>query len=163
MFTRTLKVTNKGLINAYRDALFQAPDFTRTAVNRTVNSLADELLTYLRRKPGSPHYPLVWTSDRQRRFVIAKLKREGNYPYRRRQKGLAESYHVVVIYLPEGASQIEVQNDDPVTHLYVKGIYQQKMHEITGWDNDRVTFDFYSELMADEVETDLIKAYETVG
>jgi hypothetical protein len=31
-----------------------------------------------------PHYPIEWDSEKQKKFVLAKLRKEGNLPYRRR-------------------------------------------------------------------------------
>lgn len=36
----------------------------------------------LARKPRRPWYPLDWDSDRQRRYVMALLSRNGNIPYK---------------------------------------------------------------------------------
>lgn len=161
MYTSSVTVSNDYLIAAYQELLRHSPAIVLRAVNRTVNRNADDLSRYLRRYPGAPRYPLVWTSERQRRYVLAKLRRENNLPYRRTGR-LAAGYKVIVVYTPATITMIEVRHDSPVPHVYVKGLKQQKMHTYTGWDRDSETIEFYSELMADEVETDLIHTYEVV-
>lgn len=45
---------------------------------------AVELIKYKMQQPGAPPtYPIHLDSDRQQRFVMAKLRRENNLPYRR--------------------------------------------------------------------------------
>jgi hypothetical protein len=42
--------------------------------------LFDRVIRY---QPPAPDYPIKWKSERQRRYVLAKLKRERNLPYKR--------------------------------------------------------------------------------
>ncbi len=56
--------------------------------------LNDTLLTQLRTAPGPPRYPLKWRSEKQRRFVMAKLRRENNLPYKRKSPGLVDGWEL---------------------------------------------------------------------
>lgn len=48
-------------------------------IEETMTGIRDEM-----REPGLPvTYPIEWDSEKQRRFVMAKLKRENNLPYKR--------------------------------------------------------------------------------
>lgn len=52
---------------------------TLEAIKETVGNIQK-----LMQEPGAPiRYPVQWDSEKQRRFVMAKLKRENNLPYRR--------------------------------------------------------------------------------
>lgn len=54
---------------------------------KSAEDAADETLTEIKRQmsaPGQPiTYPVQWDSEKQKRFVIAKLREEGNLPYSR--------------------------------------------------------------------------------
>lgn len=74
-----------------------------------------KMLPRLQTEPGKPGYPLTWRSPKQRRFVMAKLRREGNLPYQRTH-GLARGWKVNVIYAPRGnveITDITITNDVP--------------------------------------------------
>lgn len=74
-----------------------------------------KMLPRLQTEPGKPTYPLTWRSPKQRRYVMAKLRREGNLPYQRTH-GLARGWKVNVIYAPRGnveITEISVTNSAP--------------------------------------------------
>lgn len=64
-----------------------------------------KMLPRLQTEPGKPTYPLKWRSQKQRRYVMAKLRREGNLPYQR-SHNLARGWKVEVIYNPR--SNVEI-------------------------------------------------------
>jgi hypothetical protein len=64
---------------------------------------ATDTITRIMRRPGLPvRYPIKWDSLKQKRYVIAKLRREGNLPYTRtgateqawQNKAIANGYEV---------------------------------------------------------------------
>lgn len=73
-----------------------------------------------------PTYPLRWASERQRRYVIAMLKAQGNLPYRRTNQ-MPRGW---VIERTETGYRIYNTNDAAV-HVYgnYEGARQQPMHE----------------------------------
>lgn len=160
MITATVEVRGDHLLDAYADLMARAPEVTRTEVDRAVNRVAPELLADLRRKPGAVKYPLVWQSPRQRRAYFASNGFGQGIPYRR-SDGLINAYKVEVIYTPGGITSVQVTNDNPA-YPFVKGEFQQRMHAITGWNNDADVFAVWSEVLADDVETGLIKAFYAV-
>jgi hypothetical protein len=93
----------------------------------------------LRREPPTPfvqaggRMPYIrWTSERQRRYVLAKQRREGNLPYQRSHDYI-HGWHVVGDYT-EGLSSIRVYHDwEGAT--FVGGEDQQIFHWDTGWPN----------------------------
>lgn len=71
------------VIVALQDAIAAAP---RTMNKWLQRSLPHNMVTELQREPARPRYPLKWRSDKQRKFVMAKLRKAGNLPYRRTGK-----------------------------------------------------------------------------
>lgn len=53
-------------------------------------------LADLRHEPGKPKYQIEWTSERQHRFVLAKLREENNLPYQRSHR-LSQGWEVAGI------------------------------------------------------------------
>lgn len=113
-----IETLNKRITNAPASA---AKFFTASVLKSVFISDLFQLLT---KNPNAPQYPLTWASDKQRRFVMAKLRRENNLPYRRSSK-LRTSWEVIAIY---GNAQAELRavNDTPYVN-YVMGIYKQPM------------------------------------
>lgn len=78
-----------------------------------------------------PSYPLRWKSPRQKMAVMAKLKAEGNLPYRRTGQ-LAKAWEANV-----KANSIEISNTaqsgGKFIAPFVIGAFQQPFHTDTGW------------------------------
>ena len=80
------------------DALNRAPKIIQATVDGPIMTrLNDTLLTQLQTAPGPPKYPLKWRSEKQRRFVMAKLRREKNLPYKR-TGGLVRGWELVTAF-----------------------------------------------------------------
>ena len=62
------------------------PKMLEIAGNRTLSNAVVEIVRIMRRAGLPIRYPVQWDSIKQRIFVIAKLRREGNLPYSRTQK-----------------------------------------------------------------------------
>lgn len=83
--------------------------------------------------PGRVSYPIRWTSEKQRRYVMAKLRREGNLPYRR-TGNLAEQWSGSQV-----GNQVIIANearDSSTGEFYAQfviGDFQQRFHRNTGW------------------------------
>lgn len=109
-----------------------APRAMRREFDRAQSKIATPILQKLKKKPGPPQYPLEWESERQRRFVMAKLRRENNLPYRRRPNGIVSKWRVV--FKPRGdvAGILIVENPDPAAQ-YLQGDKAQRFHIRTGW------------------------------
>lgn len=88
---------------------------TGETVLRTLRGLSVE--------PGKPTYPIRWQSEKQRRYVMAKLRRERNLPYTRTHR-LSQGWTAVV---GEGMT-IQFVNRSPAA-AYVQGKRQQIMHK----------------------------------
>lgn len=143
------------VLAALADASTRYPGIYNTAVKRNTTRLMNRMLEELRATPGAPKYPLQWASDKQRRFVMAKLRREGNLPYRR-TGALEKSWRADVV-LSEGSGTFSVVNDDP-SSIYVQGDYAQPMHLATGWPQAAPIISKY----ADQLESILIDTWYTI-
>jgi len=59
-------------------------DGSEKAINESLTKVV-ELITEDMRKPGIPvTYPIQWDSEKQRRFVMAKLTKDNDLPYTRK-------------------------------------------------------------------------------
>jgi hypothetical protein len=117
-----------------------------------------QTLQRLQQEPGSPHYPIRWTSLRQKRAFFASDGFGRGIPTRRthalsrgwdvfvniEQIGRIEAYKVALLEfltrLTGGAAPtpppavVIVSVDNPVKYeQYVTGIHQQGFHQDTGW------------------------------
>ena len=93
--------------------------------------LADENLN---KAPRAVVRPLQWQSLRQKRHVIAKLRQQGNLPYRRTgrvRKWLAGMRRDGMLQ-DGGTFSVTLFNEAPYSK-YVYGNRQQPFHQNTGW------------------------------
>lgn len=123
-------VTDTDILDAIADGARQAPALMTVTVRRNLSRLRSRALARLKAEPDAPEYPLRWKSARQRRAVMAKLRREGNLPYQRTH-ALSEGYDL----------ELDTSNDNGVFSLtndtpyfqFVSGDDAQPMHLDTGW------------------------------
>lgn len=107
--------------------------YARREVRPFVSQRVDKTLRREPRQRTWPNdYPLEWESRRQQRYVMAKLRREGNLPYRRTHQFI-HGWHVVATYT-NGLSSIAIFHDSDIEQ-YVTGRRQQRFHTITGWSS----------------------------
>ena len=59
------------------------PGKMEKAGKKTLESAAQTFTNIMQRPGRKPTYPLTWDSEKQRKFVMAKLRRENNLPYQR--------------------------------------------------------------------------------
>jgi hypothetical protein len=75
----SVKVTNGKLVRQGLEKLDQEiPKIGQQRIYNTMLRIRRRLAT----PPRRPWYPLDWDSDRQRRFVLAMLRKRGSLPYR---------------------------------------------------------------------------------
>lgn len=98
------------------------------------------LLRRLGEQPGAPVYPIRWTSERQRRYVMALLRANDNLPYRRTGQ-LSRSWKHTLRLLPQSGI-ITVFSGVPYARYVTGGLDtegdnrytpQQEFHRRTGW------------------------------
>lgn len=101
-----------------------------------VSAIGNQTVVILSTEPGKPKYPIRWTSERQRRFVMAKLKRMGQIPWIRTHKyseaweWFAKSTQTGGLFVIENTAK--TSKGEPLEQ-YVQGIHQQGFHQDTGW------------------------------
>lgn len=115
------------LTNALRDAPAKMRRYIRSELKATAER---RIIKKLRTYPRKPRYPLRWTSERQRKYVMAKLREQDNLPYQR-TGALKRGWEVEVKINPATAFLV-ITNDMPYAQ-YVMGDRQQIMHQDTGW------------------------------
>ena len=128
--------------------------------------LIDELGYYPPRRQYPADYPLEWTSERQRKFVMAKLRRENNIPYRRTYR-LRAGWRVGLSRVGGGFA-FRVENASDYAQFVVGSLakdtsraqaYQQQFHRKTGWvlasDTIAFWFDAFTERLNENVQQEL--------
>lgn len=127
-----------------------------TAYKRAVGRLRQQITEELSREPGKWAGKRRWKSERQRRFVMAKLRRDNNLPYQRSHR-LSKSWTTDLVTGTEGGV-FTVENDTPYMR-FVQGDDAQPMHLDSGWPQEGVIISKYREL-AEEI---LIQTWFTVA
>jgi hypothetical protein len=141
---------------AIADTARKSPKLMATAYDRATRRLRKRLIDDLSVEPPKPTYPLRWKSDKQRRYVMAKLRAENNLPYQR-TGALIKAWKVVLTPDADG-SIMTVSNNAPAAR-YVVGDDQQPFHIDTGWPSAaRVIADYRV-----EAENVLIDTWFTVS
>lgn len=143
------------ILDAIADTALRSPKLMQTAFKRNVSRLRSRILDDLQQDPGPVHYPIRWKSERQRRFVMAKLRSEGNLPYER-TGALQAGYRIVAIDDGEGGI-LQVTNNVPYAN-FVVGDDAQPFHLDTGWRQVGTAIANYRE----EAEDVLIQTWFTV-
>ena len=120
------------VLEALAEALVESPKLFAIRIERELMPDFRQIaLELLRSEPGPPRYPIQWTSEKQRRFVMAMLRRAGKIPYVRTHE-LAQSWQVE--FLRDGDLPGEVVIDNQANAaIFVYGEHQQLFHANTGW------------------------------
>ena len=75
---------NTAIFDGVDEYLSTRPAIVQKISERVYRRHAPAILVLLKRIPGKPNYPIVWKTERQRRFVMAMLtrraKENGRYP-----------------------------------------------------------------------------------
>lgn len=126
-----VKVTvDLDILDAIADTAQKSPKLMQTAYNRNTRRLRSRVVERLATEPDRPQYPIRWKSDKQRRFVMAKLREEGNLPYQRTH-ALSKGWKAAAEQDGEGGI-MTVSNKSPIAQ-YVQGDDAQPFHLDTGW------------------------------
>ena len=120
------------VIDALQDAIARAPKTVQTFITKT---LVNDSLARIRAQTQPPppntnaDYPLRWKSERQRRFVMAKLRNENNLPYQRTGQ-LTASWFVKVTGGIDPV--IEIGNTSPYID-FVAGVAPERQPMFPRW------------------------------
>lgn len=116
-------------------AIGTMPDLINRFVKKDLQPFTQRLVDkYLRKSAGSVHYPIEWTSDKQRKAFFATDGFGGGIPYKR-TNDLVHDWHVVVGVDPEGIAISVYNGSDEAQYVYGDdtGKHQQWFHQNTGW------------------------------
>lgn len=161
MFKYETTISNPDLITAYVELLRHVPDVVNIEMARAANKNAPLLLADLRKAPGAVKYPIAWKSAKQRKAYFATDGFGRGIPTQR-SGALGGGWRVTVVYAPNKITSIAARNDVPYRR-FVTGEDQQPFHRNTGWQKDDDTLQIWSLIMADDVETGLIRSFYAVG
>lgn len=134
MWGASVTSTANDVLDELNERAKSAPSRVSRAFAFELRRLEPELLAKVSTEPppASNFYPLRWKSEKQRRFVMAKLRREGNLPYQRTHR-LIKSWRVV--FKPntgDVVGEITLENIDPKAR-WVVGDDAQPMFLKIGW------------------------------
>lgn len=149
MYEETLTISDD-IIEAYIERFDAVPALTKGFLRRLKVRTESRLLTKLRKEPGAPDYPIDWTSDRQRKKVMALLRENGNLPYQRTHQ-LSQGWDVFVTLDRDGGA---ITASNPFEEsIYVYGPRQQRF--LDKWP------DADAEMLEEQarLESDLITAW----
>lgn len=142
----------------------QFDDVAYMAFEETVADIAPPMIAELETEPPKPTYPLRWKSDKQRKFVMAKLRAEGNLPYRRTGK-IRQSW--VTELVRNGASfSFIVANTAPASVFLYGSLaqnrtaalrFQQPFHQDTGWQAATDTVSYWQNALNEDFAQNLNK------
>lgn len=122
------------VLDALREAAISSPKRLRTELRKIAfrSDAAKRLIGALSVEPGKPNYPIRWKSQKQRRYVMAKLRREGNLPYQRTH-ALSQGWRLRFENVGSDESQgiFIIENTVPSAR-YVQGDDAQPFH-VSRW------------------------------
>ena len=129
------RMRQTGTLTEFPALVGTIPERYADALRAEAEPVTARLLDQLRVTPPRPRYPLRWTSERQRRFVMAKLREQGDLPYRR-TGAYAGGYRIDARIAPRRGS-VTLRNETPyapfVGGRLDTGAWQQGFHVDTGW------------------------------
>lgn len=97
----------------------------------------------LKTPPGSPRYPIRWTTERQRKAFFATDGFGRGIPTRRTGR-IVNDWHTAFIPDNKGGTLV-LENTNPAAP-FVQGFNQQGFHRDTGWvTSDQVADQFFQE------------------
>jgi hypothetical protein len=129
MFRSSFSFDRSVFIDAQRN-LVNSPKLMQRAMKRRQSRLKKLTLAIVAVEPGTPHYPIRWASQRQRRAYFATDGFGHGIPYRR-TGALTEAWDAQFVFDADGGSFV-IENTSPIA-TYVIGDQQQPWHADTGW------------------------------
>lgn len=143
-------------IDATREKIRELNTQSNIAMREAVEENKPFALEELQAEPGKPKYPIEWTSEKQRRYVMGYvLERDENgeiIPYQR-TGDLARGWELRYIRTPEGGAFI-FRNETPYVRFVGGSLarsldsatrFKQQFHSNTGWQTYKLTVDFWSD------------------
>lgn len=91
-----------------------------------------QALRFLRFRPATPHYPIIWQSERQRRAFFATKGFGKGIPTQR--TGALQEAWAVNLTTDDTGGALTFDNSAPYS-IYVQGDIMQRMHIASGYHN----------------------------
>ncbi len=135
VFSADVKI-DVAVFNDIQDKAINGPKEYFVIYGNAVSAIGNQTMQILSTEPGKPKYPIRWTSERQRKFVMAKLRKMGQIPYIRTGKyakaweWFAKSTQSGGLFVIQNTAK--TSRGEPLEQ-YVQGIHQQGFHKDTGW------------------------------
>lgn len=149
--TRIEITVDRDIFDAINEGAGKAPVLMATALKRTESRWKSRLMKRFRVIPGKPHYPIRWTSERQRRAFFATKGFERGIPTIRTNK-MINSWRLEHDTDSDGG--VYSLTNDSGYEEFVTGIYQQGFHADTGWyESQSLIADAWVELEDVIIET----------
>lgn len=128
--TQYLDLTDKRVIDS--------PKLMQRTLKRQQPRVRKRILKIVAVEPGAPVYPIIWTSDKQRRAFFATNGFGRGIPTVRTH-AIRDSWDARFEFQEDGGDFI-VENKAPYAH-WVVGLGQQGFHATTGWIYAQRTID----------------------
>lgn len=142
------------ILDAYADLATVAPRAVRSTFANTVNFNADKALEFMRTEPDPPDRPIRWKTERQRRYVMWRLKLEADARY-----GTPDeiSYKRTHEYRDSWSVKTETTELTGTVTLesslfraqFIGGVWQQPF--LDKWNTDTEAYVVYSEKLQDDL------------
>lgn len=157
---RTEITVDTDIFDAIIETARDAPRAVDALVNRSLRRDTEQrLIPQLQEEPGPVVYPIMWTSERQRKAFFATDGFGAGIPTRRAGR-TRMGWMLVGLVTEQGAGSLAVENNEYAAQ-FVYFPHQQQFHANTGWmGEERIT-----ELVFEESETladALIVAWESI-
>lgn len=151
MFTTEIIRPSPDILDEVKRLARDLPRVFPQALKQELRGVQRQLLEALQEEPGRPKYPIRWASEKQRRFVMALLRRRGTLPYKRSGR-FVRAWKVELV--AEGFDgQLVVSNDSGIEQ-FITGVRQQPFHKDTGWYKSADVIETYRK-KADDVLIDV--------
>lgn len=163
---RTEAIVNYGGLDRMSAIARQMPQAPIAIGQNILKKYERPLLAELGYEPPRFTGKRIWTSEKQRHYVMWLLRSTNNLPYKRTHK-LSKSWRVTLVTAPGGMA-IRAENPTKYSKFVVGrlrprgGDTQQPMHKQGGWPKASQTIEFWSDALSEEVQVELKKWLESV-
>jgi hypothetical protein len=135
MFKQIITIDHD-ILDAVQENAKNGPQRYARELQNTLQGLRNRLLSRLHAQPDEAKHPIRWTSRRQQKHVMAKLRRENNLPYHR--TGAFVEAWVIDWELGLEKGLFNVRNTARTDRgqplePFITGDKQQGFHFDTGW------------------------------
>ncbi len=163
---RTEAIVNYGGIDRMSTIVRTMPQAPIAIGQNVLKKYERKILDELSYEPPRFVGKRIWTSEKQRHYVMWLLRSTNNLPYKRTHK-LSESWKVFLVTAPGGMA-IRVENPTKYAAFVVGRLRprgkdpRQAMHAQGGWPKASLTVEFWAQALAEETQVELHKWLESV-